>query len=235
MNKKNTFSITNLILFLVCIGYYGCESLLDTYDEFIGNGETIYIGAPDTVYLDPGFNKLRFRIAMNADPKISRGVLSSLNEEIHHEFEVKRNKDGNDTISVVVEGHEGEYTFEVFLMDDQGNKSVRREVPGTIYGENYQSSLLTRRIIGVERQNQELWIEWGELFDGMIYTTLRYLNSSGEVREIEVSNDDKDIYLSDMGQEDELTIYSVYKPLPNAFEEFSSDPVIFQLPQEEIE
>src|SRR5690606_5712479 len=94
-----------------------CGTNQETFEEFIRDGEIIYIGTADTVLVGTGYNKLRFWVALNADPKITNGVLKTNDESIKHEFEVIRNKSGKDTISFDLDLPEGEYTFGLFLMD----------------------------------------------------------------------------------------------------------------------
>lgn len=231
--------IDNYFMFLVCLFVLpllvlsGCETNENTFREFIEEGETIYIGAPDTIFVDPGYKKLRFRIAINADPKISKGALSTLNDEISREFEINRQKDGNDTISLIVDGEEGDYTFEFFLFDEKGNKSIAREVPATVYGENYQNSLLTRRILEMEVRADSLSIDWGEIAEGMEKTIMEYKNSKGELVKAEIEVDAKESYIKDFMRGEEFVVYSVYKPVPNAFEEFISSSLTYYFPAEE--
>ena len=75
-----------LVVFSVII--IACETNRETFEEFVKDGETIYIGSADTVLVAPGFNKLRFYVAINADPKITKGLLKTADESIMHEFEV---------------------------------------------------------------------------------------------------------------------------------------------------
>src|SRR5690554_3295255 len=111
-----------------------CGTNQETFEEFIRDGEIIYVGTADTVLVGSGYNKLRFWVALNADPKITKGILRTNDESITHEFGVARSKNGKDTVSFDMDIPEGEYTFGLFLMDDAGNSSVRKEVPARVYG-----------------------------------------------------------------------------------------------------
>src|SRR5690606_39336488 len=86
-------------LFILIAIFWSCQTTLETYQDFVKDGETVYIGTADTVLVSPGFNKLRFYVAINSDPKISRGLLKTNDGSVNHEFEVIRTKNGKDTVS----------------------------------------------------------------------------------------------------------------------------------------
>ncbi|MCG8308506.1 MAG: DUF4998 domain-containing protein, partial [Cytophagales bacterium] len=88
----------NRLTWLVMLGLaiLACESQEDTFSEFVKNGETVYIGKADTVSVAPGFKKLRFSVALNADPKVSKGWLESTDGSVEHEFDISRTKNGQD-------------------------------------------------------------------------------------------------------------------------------------------
>jgi len=112
-----------LIIFSAIV--VGCETNRETFEDFVREGETIYVGAADTVLVGSGFDKLRFWVAINADPKIKKGIIISTDNSINHEFDVERKQNGSDTITFDLEIPEGEYTFGLYMMDAAGNTSVR--------------------------------------------------------------------------------------------------------------
>src|SRR5690554_2319749 len=142
--QKIAISRTSLGLMALITIFLACETNRETFDDFVKEGETIYVGAADTVLVGSGFEKMRFWVAINADPKIRSGILISTDNSITHEFKVERRQNGKDTVIFDLEMPEGEYTFGLFLLDAAGNSSVRREVPAKVYGPKYEASLVNR-------------------------------------------------------------------------------------------
>lgn len=206
------------------------NSLKSTYEEFAEDGETIYIGRADTVLLGHGFNKLRFGIVINADPKISKGVVKTNNEDIYHEFDVVRTSNGKDTTTFDLDIPEGEYTLGVFLMDANDNSSIRREVSAKVYGESYQNGLINREVLSVEASADTAWINWGQTLPGIVYTLLTYEDGAGEEQTIEVSNEETQTEIPSYKQGGNIHVSSAYEPTPTAIEVFEATPSEMSFP-----
>lgn len=220
----------NLIVFFLFI--VACESVEETFSEFTNDGETIYIGTADTVLLGPGYEKLRFWVALNADPKISKGLLKSSDESITHEFDVVRTQNGNDTISFDLELPEGEYTFGLFLMDDAGHQSVRREVPATVYGQRYQESLISRGIVSVDAFANGATFHWGDAAPNVVSTTLTYEDADGNMQSVEVDNETTQTQVENYKLGGKISVVSDFEPSEYAIEVFQSNPTEKVFPQE---
>lgn len=218
----------HLAVFSVVI--VACETTEETFEEFRGDGETIYIGAPDSVIVAPGFEKLRFWVAINADPKISKGLLETNTGDFRHEFEVVRTRNGRDTITFDLDLDEGEYTFSLFLMDDLGNRSVRREVPATVFGQNYRARLLNRGISGIDALADEAIIHWADAVPGTLLTELTYEDGAGTMQTATVANEDPETAISSYKPGGKIRVSSTYKPAENAIEVFSAIPSEFSFP-----
>ncbi|MCG8305769.1 MAG: hypothetical protein MI975_00160 [Cytophagales bacterium] len=213
-----------------------CESQEDTFSEFVKNGETIYIGKADTVSVAPGFKKLRFSVALNADPKISKGWLESTDGSVGHEFDVNRTKNGKDTVTFDLELEEGEYTFSLYLMDDAGHRSIRSEVPARVFGEKYQASLLNRGIKNIEAfADGSAKISWSTPGEGIIETMLNYEDADGNTQTMPVSNDETKTVIASCKLGGKIQVSSTYKPIENAIDAFgaipfeTTFPTLFQL------
>jgi len=199
-----------------------CGTNQETFEEFIRDGEIIYIGTADTVLVGTGYNKLRFWVALNADPKITNGVLKTNDESIKHEFEVIRNKSGKDTISFDLDLPEGEYTFGLFLMDKAGNSSVRREVPAKVYGDNYSSSLINRGVSSIDALATGAVVHWTAPSNGMVSTVLTYEDRAGTMHSVEVGNDEAETQVDNYKLGGKIFIQSSFKPTVAAIEEFEA-------------
>jgi len=216
----------------LAMGVLACETTRGTFEEFTRQGETIYVGTADTVLVGSGFNKLRFWVAINADPKITSGVLTTIDKSINHEFELVRTKSGKDTISFDLDIPEGEYTFGVFLKDKAGNSSVRREVPAKVYGDSYQSGLVNRGITQIETFVQGAAFNWAEPSTNMTKTTLTYEDKNGVMQSVVVPNGESRTLVDSYKLGGRVSIMSTFKPTALAIEEFDAIAVEREFPMD---
>ncbi len=228
---KKHLSYLTFIIVILSLSFLACESNVDTYSEFIEDGEILYIGTPDTVLIEHGFNKLKFNVVINADPKISKGVLQSKDGSIDHEFDVIRENSGQDITSFILDIEQGEYNFDVFLKDNNGNQSIKREVLATSYGSNYQASLLNRGISGMNASQDNVVIDWSAPNDGVVSTVITYTNSGGVEQTIDVPNDTNQTIIEDYVLNGEFEVASTYRPTTTSFELFSAIPSGYNFPR----
>lgn len=211
-----------MMLFMIIVA---CESSEDTFEElFTNQGETVYIGKADTVIIAPGFEKLRFWVAINADPKISKGLLEANDGSVTHEFDVVRTQNGKDTVMFDLDLSEREYIFDLNLMDDAGNQSVKREVQAMVFGNKYQATLLNRGIASIDALEITATINWSPAAAGTIATVLTYEDGAGIMQTVNVSNEDTETVLGSYKLGGNIMVSSTYKPTENAIEEFSAIP-----------
>lgn len=221
---KNSIRIIYLALlaFGAMIGVASCEDTAETYSEFTKDGEIIYVGTPDTVLVAHGFEKLRFSVVINADPKISSGILQTKDKSYVQEFDVVRKNIGQDTVLFTVDLEEGEYNFDILLKDDNGNSSIPREVNTVVYGAKYQEALLSRGISKIMAFETEALIIWNDAPDGSISTTFTYEDASGTMQALEIPNDISETVLDNYKLGGQIMIATSYAPTENAIELFAS-------------
>jgi hypothetical protein len=218
-NMKPGKWIAIVLLFVAALA---CKTNYDTFEQYTKDGEKIYVGTPDTVLVEEGFNKLRFKVAINADPKIKKGVLTTTDKSVQHEFTYERTRIGRDTLSFDLAIPEGEYTFSLYLMDAAGNTSVKREISAKVFGERYQSGLINRGISDLENFKNEAAFKWMDAPPNMIRTTLTYEDALGVARTIDIPNNETLTEIDNYKLGGEFQVKSYYKPTPKAIEEFES-------------
>lgn len=219
------------LLFISIMGVVACTSLEETYDEFTTGQETIYIGRPDTILTVSGFEKVRFSIIINADPKITSGEIRNFDSSISQLFDVVRSNAGKDTVNVDLDLSEGNYRFWVTLMDDAGNKSLEREVPVRVLGSNYMQTLAARKVLSVAYDKAEgdgtegAVINLDKTFEGLREVRLHYPNSAGEQQTIVLGPLENRVRIHDFAGGEAFTLESVYEPT-NPFLDFIAPEVI---------
>lgn len=226
-NMRQWLNVTVVFLMIV-----SCETMDETFEEFTKNGETIYIGKSDTVLLAHGYDKLRLWIAINADPKISKGLIQSNDKSVEHEFEIVRSTNGKDTVSFDLEIAEGEYTFGLVLFDNNGNRSVRQEFQAKVYGEKYKMGLINRGIANIEAYETNAVINWSDTPTNAIETLLKYEDDTGVMQTVNVLNDDMQTIIDNYKRGGRIIITTTYKPAENAIEIFEAEPFSRAFPEE---
>lgn len=222
-NFKSKF-VKSFFIGVFSIIAFGCDTNQDTFEEFVKDGEIIYVGKADTVIVGTGHDKLRVWVAINADPKITKGLLRTNDESIMHEFDVNRTKSGKDTITFDLDIPEGEYTFGLFLMDAAGNSSVRKEVPARVYGNNYQSSLINRGLSNIQAYADSAVFNWAEATPNMVSTTIVFEDKEGLMQSVEIPNDQRRTVVIDYQLGGTVKFNSVFKPTAAAIELFEASP-----------
>ncbi|MEX0314618.1 MAG: DUF4998 domain-containing protein [Allomuricauda sp.] len=201
----------------------GCETQAETFDEFTRDGETVYIGTPDTVIVAPlGVDQSRFFVTVNADPKISKGKVLDLNEAVVHEFNVDRGSLVENTLQFDLNLEEGDYSYKVVLEDDNGNSSIQKEVTFRVFGIKYQQTLLARTLNSIRATSEGTELSWGDVQAGTLFTTVAYEDLLGVMQSVEVSNEDDTTVLADHKLGTTISVMSSYKPTDNSLSTFPS-------------
>jgi len=232
MMKHKTFKKIIFVLLAPYLLLMACESVDETYNEFVNKGETVYIGRPDSVFVGSGNERLRFWVIINADPKIKSGFLANTDESIKQSFDINRSRNGTDTIVFDMEIPEGEYTFNLTLQDDLGNQSIPKEVSVKVYGEKYRQNLISRSITEVEAFDQYALVHWSDPFDNSVKSILKYEDQEGKLHSLEVSNDATQTELPNYKKGSTIEVSSIYRPTALAIDEFESSSNQRSLPQE---
>ncbi len=170
VNKANILMQRNLINIisglLICLSGFiaGCSKMDDTYKQFLEGGQKKYVGKADSVKVLSGRDRVYLQWLRSADPSVVKAKIYWNAKSDSLEVPIDRNAD---TILVPVPNlREGNYTFQIYTYDLEGNRSVMVEAFGTSYGDKYASLLLTRPIEKTLFLNDStLEVTWGPVSD----------------------------------------------------------------------
>jgi hypothetical protein len=212
-------SFVKYIIPLWLLFWIGCDDNNSLHQQYLDRGETIYIGAVDSIAASPGYNKVRFDWKTSTDQRISKTIFYWSQTQSDSLFEVSIGKtDIGKTKSETYELKEGVYNFEVFNEDRDGNRSLTQTVIVEIYGESYRESLRNMNVlsINVSADDTQLTVKWAGIESSLMqYTTVQYLRYTGEnPAPIHVENTDTETIIS-VGQilvGDSLSVVTSYLP-----------------------
>jgi len=178
MKYKMEKSITSIIFaLLITLLLTACTDMADTYQQFTKDGETIYIAKADSIKAAGG----EYRIGISwlvSDPKVYSYKMYWNN---HRDSLVNTitKTNGIDTVRIMLNGmREDVHQFDIFMYDKSGNSSVRAFAIGRVYGENYQTSLLTRTYKSIVRKGTSAIIQWSESAATVLRVEVEYKDAT---------------------------------------------------------
>ncbi|MEQ9288356.1 MAG: DUF4998 domain-containing protein [Cyclobacteriaceae bacterium] len=225
MKKRYNFIKTIVCLIAMIITVWSCESVEDTYQEFSELGETVYIGAADSVYSVSGFKQLRVYAIITSDPKVTTGSLKSSDGTVNMEFPISKENFGKDTLEIdIPEIEAGEYRFNLFFKDTKGNVSLTREFVGTVLGESYELGLKKREISGVNYTLKNgvvgARVAFGGNVDNLSSLIITYTDRNDQQQTISVDSKSSDVDILDFKAGTTFKVKSLFAPI-NPFYEYS--------------
>lgn len=123
------------------------------------------------------------------------------------------------------EMREGKYIFEIFMYDKDGNSSPKATATGTVYGPEYQSSLVSRTCSKIKKDSNDIILNWTSSRKGMIGVEVKYKNDLQDtvVHFIPAS---KTVDTIEATAENQYIEYrTLYLPNPTAIDTFYTDYV----------
>lgn len=223
---KSIFKQT-LISALLLLTLISCEHMNDFHYEYIKDGETIYLTKMDSVVCYPGMN----RVLINGVLDQAFGVEQIKVYYNNGQDSVLMDYDQQyalDTVELLLEDlEEKSYVFDIYTINDQGNRSVRVGAFATAYGENYRQNLQTRILDSDSTRNSVIYLTWipgDEMERGF---EVKYTRNNNEEVVISIPQDSAYSILEDY--KEGLSCRSLYIPEETALDTFASDWANYEL------
>lgn len=183
VNIQKGFLLFALLFVTATFCLNSCNKMTDNYKPYIKNGEQIFTGKVDSLVAFPGKNRVQLRWLLVSDPKITKCKVF-WNYGADSLLLPVQKSETTDTIKVNINNlQEGLYTFDVYTYDDAGHSSVKAEVTGTVYGENYINSISNRALDSAIYfpDTKEVGIKWFGIGQGAVVMDLEYTDSLGNL------------------------------------------------------
>jgi len=221
---KNLVKILT-VLCCICLLIVACDGMNDIQQKYLDESQQVYLGKVDSILSFSGLEKVKLVWYINADPKIETTVIywNFRQDSLVKPFErIQEGHHGIQKDSVIIENlPEGTYNFELVNKNRYGESSLKSEVRGVSYGDEYRSTLATRPISSVlisdvSAQSSTVRINWGGAPARALGTRVSYKKrSTGEEVIEDVINTVGATTLTDVGNrlgnpDDFVKISSVY-------------------------
>jgi len=220
--NKNIFLLCFIALACLAVS---CSKMDSTYSDFLKDGPITYVAKPDSLRIHPGKNRIRLSWLTVADPKVNRAVVYWSNRKDSVNVTINRTS-GVDSVNVELNGlNEGTYVFEIFTFDSKGNKSVKTEVIGDVYGDNYLKTLLIRPVNGASIiGNDTARIVWGAVsYKEAVASEVSYTDLSGTQHNLIIPADSVSTKLTKVSSETVFSYRTKYLPTPLALDSFYTE------------
>lgn len=219
MKNKNYIVYT---LIAVLCSFFSCSDMDDSYMEFVKDGEIIYAPKVSSVVMGPGRNRMQVSF-LNLSPRVSKLRLFWNNKANQLDFPVPVNARRDTFLVMLPDMAEGEYTFSLVTFDQQGRSSVKLDTSGSVYGDNYQSTLKVRAVKATNISKGVASIDWYGAAEGSIATEVKYTDNTGVERLVYVPAGEEVTLLPKFKSGRDITYRTLFLPDVHAIDTFSTE------------
>ncbi len=155
-------------LFFIALfaAFWSCNKMDSTYRQFLEGEARIYTEKPDSLKAHSGRNRVRVTWKPIRDPRVSKVVVTWNNDAFSKEAPITSPAD----TSIIIDGlTEGNYSFNFYTLDNEGNRSIKTEVLGQAYDTLYEKGLILRDVTSVSSTGSELTIHFQPFQGGDTY------------------------------------------------------------------
>lgn len=201
-----------------------CSKMNDNIDQYLSQGEIIYIARPDSVHLFAG--KERFKVDFwISDPRATEMRIYWAQKSDSLVVPIPEGWDFNEVISVIADRDitEGQYSLDLVTRDKFGNISVGDEENVTVYGDIYQNSLNSRLVESQTAASGKLTINWGNCYsDDEIGIRVSYTDLNGAAKAVtyETETLGTSSVINNVDTAQEVSYTTMYLPEPTAIDTF---------------
>lgn len=230
------------ILLCILAMFLSCQKKPTDFRDFLDGHETVYPGALNDVMVLPGNYRLRLQWTPNPDPSVTHYVVYWNNYADSLTVQATSHST-NDTVTCTIPNlQEYSYTFFINSFDDEGNKSVTKEVDNArVYGDIYHDNLFNRPINAdtpfiVNDDLSKVQINFSTPDTTNVNTQVKYTNVSGTVVVKNLPASSNSLQLDNYKLGTPVLYQSSYRPQKIAIDTFTSlkvdtFPTIYQLVQ----
>lgn len=229
--KKISFYKFLLITFIVA-GIYSCKDQMDLHQEYIKDGEIVYLPKIDSIVSYPGNKRVQLAGYLKNAYNVSNVVVYWNNKADSMIFDYSKTKYIDSMNLIIPNLEEKSYIFEVYTYNEAGDRSIKVPIAGTAYGDNYKSYLAPRTSNGFSFENNELRALWLSANELEVGTTIRYTTTDNVEKTIFLSPTVSSIVLSNRKLGTSFSFQSMYIPEEAAIDTFYTEwttlPIVYE-------
>jgi hypothetical protein len=212
---------------LLATGIIASCKKADDFKKYVEGGEIIYTAKADSARVYAGRKRVQLYWLLLSDPTITKSKIFWKNHTDSLEIAVQRTT-LIDTMRVIINNlAEGNYDFEIYNYDKDGNSSVKVAVSGTVYGDMYAAALLNRGVVEAELINDTAEITWSDADSttGIIGMQLKYTDVNNRAHDtvLKAVYKDQVTSLPNLMPGSPVQYHTLYKPASLAIDTFAAN------------
>jgi hypothetical protein len=215
---------TALFILISAMAFMSCEKMEDVHADYVKDGEIIYANVPDTLQTMPGRNRIQLKWLVYNGNNIQKSIVEWEDEgELKSQsLDVSLNTPVDSVYVTIDNLDEKSYLFYAYNIDRDGNRSVKKQVTGSAYGDVYESSLTNRPLSMIDGGGtvDSVVVTWGTPSEGYIGTEVTYENTSGDLVSKMLLPEENRMVIRGWKSEGQMDYRSYYIPEPNAIDTF---------------
>lgn len=196
----------------------------DAYKKFQEGGEITYVGMLDSVFAQSGKERINLQMYLGHDASVTLVKVYWNDGADSAQVEVPRPATSKLLNLLIPNLTVRSYNFKIYTLDKNRNSSVVKNFSGVTYGEDYEKSLVNRRLKSITRNAtaDSLILNWADPGQGLIHTEVSYVKKDGDTVHVVVpAVKNKTIIPGDYLVGSILSHRSTYKFNERAFDSFT--------------
>lgn len=194
-----------------------CDSMEDTYNEYINGGEIVYRAKAKEVLGYPGYNRAKLTWTLEFPTQVVKCQIRE-GDEVLAEIPVEY-KDKVELEYMLTDQLEKTHTYSVYSLDSEGNSSIKSDVIVDVYGERYASSLRTGRSIQAVLWKADdpatVLLKLSDVTsEKVIATDISYKSVSGD-KTVRMDPGINDVILTDVAANSGYSLSDIWVPTTN--------------------
>lgn len=188
-----------IILLMGLIFLVSCSDMNDIQQEYLDQGENIYVGKADSLLVNGGYNRVQIQGWMHYAKSADKCVIRWKNGEKSDSIIISSTEwQATDTLRILIDNlEEGAQRFFVQTYDKEGNKSLNVECNGYVYGDNYILTA-TPKIITLMTPKPEgpIVLTWS-MSDEAVFVDLKYESDDNSMKTMRIPAAEAETILAD--------------------------------------
>lgn len=217
--KKYFIFIFSIVLTIGAYLLNSCTKMDHFYKDYIT--ERIYIGKPDSVWVQPGDQKALIGMLTPRDAEAKQVTIKwSASDSLT--FPINRD---HETQEYIIENlSENDYTFNIFTEDGTGNRSLEIEMSTKVSGDNFRNSIQNRQLSHSVVFPDSVALFWASRFsETLVRSEVEFTDKNGQSQKIISSPQETLNMLKNIDQTKPIWIQTAHLASPNAFEFFLTE------------
>lgn len=230
----NYFKVSaNIFLVVVIMSMWtSCESVRDTYKDFLGDGERVYVGKIDSLRIFSGYERVQVWGLLNYARTAKEVVVEWDDKRVVHSLD---GYDKSDILTIDIDNlNEGARNFNIYTKDGENNTSISTTIFAEIYGPLYLQTLSPRSIAAIAATPEKsLRIDWNAAETNVVDVTLEYKDNEGELKSLTIDNSAKVTMIESWKPSSKVRVITRVLPKETDLDVLELAPVEYTLPMME--